>query len=253
MLDRLVEENQFLTCYIPVTNRAFVFRVKSVVNKTSPVLNYGPLPTRVDEVLPTFDGGSSSVPANGVLPARTYTPTGKTFPMLGAYDESDMWYLSEDDRDRVFHVVQYITPAFIRCDLQIPTGVTQGRLQKDRIITGVEKDFGFSRGIIETVHLPRIHYGYRYANDTNISVITNAKFYYGEYIIETPRNPDLIFDVLTRRIQSKWVTVPINVMDISISSALNKTYGIQGFTVYRQDQRNDAIKEYNDLLGKVMV
>jgi len=248
----LVIEGEYLTCFIPSTSRAFVFRVKSRVNRRYEELFYGPLPLSAGDTLPTYEGGSVSVPADGVIPARSYTE-GLSFPMSGAYDEGDMWYLSEDYRDRVFHVLQYVTPGFLRVDVEIPVGVSQGRFQKDKIVTGVDKDFGFSRGFYEIVHLPRIHYGYRYGNDTNIDLYASVRFVYGEYIVEIPRSANLIFDILTRRIPSHWVTMPLNVMDPTVEMSLNTVYGITGFPVYRLDQRDAALKEYESLLRGVKI
>ena len=248
----LTIENEHLVAFIPSTSKALVFRVKSRVNRRYEQLNYGGLPLTSGTTLPTFEGGSVSVPADGVIPARAYT-TGLMFPMSGAFDSSDMWYTPEDYRDRLFHVIQHVTPAFLRVDVQIPIAVTQGRFQKDKIVTGVDKDFGFARGSYEIVHLPKVHYGYRYGNDTNVPLYTFVKFVYAEYIIETPKNSSLIFDILTRRIPSHWVTLPINVMDATVERALTEVYGITGFPLYRQDMRETAIREYDTLLKEVKI
>jgi len=250
----LVLENNFLTLYIPATAEALVFRVKSRVNRGYEVLNYGPLPLAYGTTLPTYEGGSVSVPASGVMPARSYVKDGLEFSTtLDVYDKGDMWYLPEDCRDRLFHVLQYVTPAFLRMDVQIPVGVTQGRFQKERVTTGVDKDFGFTRGFMEIVHIPKIRYGYRYGNDTNINLVTNARFIYGEYIIEIPRNSALIFDILTRRVASHWITLPISYMDSTVKSSLIDVYGVTGFPLYRLDQRNEAIAKYDQLLREVKV
>jgi hypothetical protein len=248
----LTIENENLVAFIPSTSKAFVFRVKSRVNRRYEQLNYGGLPLTSGTTLPTFEGGSVSVPADGVIPARAYT-TGLMFPMSGAFDSTDMWYTPEDYRDRLFHVIQHVTPAFLRVDVQIPIAVTQGRFQKDKIVTGVDKDFGFARGSYEIVHLPKVHYGYRYGNDTNVPLYTFVKFIYGEYIIETPKNSSLIFDILTHRIPSHWITLPINIMDATVERALTEVYGITGFPLYRQDMRETAIREYDALLKEVKI
>jgi len=248
----LVRENELLVCYVPATNRALVWRVKARVN-AYPVLNYGPLPFTAGELLATYEGGSTAVPADGVLPARSYNSTGKSFPLRGAIDETDMWYLTDDYRERVFHVIQKVTPSFVRVDVQIPKNVVQGRFQRDKVVTGVDTDFGFTRGVYETVHLHKVHYGYRYGNDTNLSVYTNVKFVYGEYLIETPRDPELIFAVLTKKVPSHWVSLPINVWDVTIERAMLDAYGILGFTVYGAHQRSEAIEEYRRLLREVRV
>jgi len=246
----LVPEGCYLTLFFPPTGKALVFRVKSRANAGREVIDYGPLPLKSGESIPTYEGASTTVPADGVIPARSYT-TGKTFPMPGAYDETDMWYVPEDYRDRLFHVIQHVTPAFLRVEAQIPLNVSQGRFQKDKVMTGVDRDFGFSRGKLEMIHVPKLRYGYRYGNDTNVDLYTFARFVYGEYIVEIPRNPGLIFDILTRRVPSHWVSMPISVMDRSILTALEDAYGIDGFTVYREDQRAEAMREYESVLRGV--
>jgi hypothetical protein len=250
----LCPENSFLTAFIPATSKALVFRVKSRVNRRYEVLSYGPLPLTSGTTLPTYEGGSVSVPADGVIPARAYTKDGLAFSTaLDVLEKSDMWFLSKDDRERLFHVIQYVTPLFLRMDVQVPMGVTQGRFQKDRVSTGVDKDFGFSRGVYEIVHLPALRYGYRYGNDTNVNLYTSVKFVYGEYIVEIPRNASLVFDILTRRVPSHWLTLPINYTDPSVERALTDTYGITGFPVYRVDQRDAALREYDALLREVKI
>jgi len=249
----LVQENSFLAVYIPATNRAFVFRVKSRANKGFERIAYGPLPLPSGTTLATFTGGTVSVPADGVLPAMSLIPVGITFPYTGAYDSTDMWYLSEDYRDRVFHVITRVTPRWLRIDLQIPTGVVQLRFQRDKLPLGIERDWGFSRGVIETVHIPEVHYGYRFANDTNMNVYTFVEFIYGEYIIDIPKDPYLIFGVLSKKVPHHFITLPVNVYDATLREALVKVYGIEGFPVYPIHERDKAVKEYTELLKEVKI
>jgi len=249
---RLARENEFLVVFIPAIERALVFRVKSVINAGREYIHYGPLPVSEGDVLSTLDGGSISVPADGVLPARAYTGA-LTFSMSDVFDEDDMWYIPADYRERVFHVIQHITPSFLRVDAQIPPAVTQGRFQRDKKIIGVEKDFGFARGEFEMIHFPEIHTGYRYANDTNVDVRTSVEFTYGEYIVEIPKNSELIFDILTKKVESRWITLPISVTDPTITEGLKKTYGITGFQLFRLDQKDEAIAEYAKILKEVIL
>jgi len=247
----LVKTNEFLTVVLPAYG-ALVFRVKTRTNRGYEKLPYGPLPLSSGDALPTYEGASATVPADGVLPARAYT-TGLSFPLDGAYDETDMWYTTEDYRERLFHVIQKVTPAFLRVDVQIPKAVTQGRFQRDKVITGVDTDFGFARGELEVVHIPRLRYGFRYGNDTNLNVYTMVNFVYAEYIVEIPKDPNLIFDVLTRRVPSHWITLPVNVTDVSIDSALDKTYGFRGFPIYGINEKERAVREYAELLREALV
>ena len=248
----LVKENRFLTVYIRATNRAFPFRVVTRWNRGYEVINYGPLPLDEGDTLPTYDGGTTSVPADGVMPARAYLRTGTSFPLEGVVEEDDMWYVHEAYRDRVFHVIQYVTPSFLRIDVQIPAGVDHARFQKDKKIVGIGYDFGFARGRLEMVHLPRVRCGYRWGNDTNLDVYTLVKFVYGEYVVEIPDDASLIFDILVGRVPSHWVSLPITAYEASrLKEELLKVYGIEGFTVYREGQKGKALAEYMSLLREV--
>jgi len=251
----LVLEGEHLTVYIPATMKAFVFRVKSRANRGFEKFHYGPLPLPANLPLASYAGGVIPVPAAGVMPMTAYTPTGMglTFPFSGAYDEKDMWWLPEDLRERLFHVISEVTPKWLRRDVEIPTGVPQGRFQRDKVTTGVDKLFGYARGKIETVHFPKLHYGYRFGNDSNLNVYTGISFTYGEYVVETPKDSELIFNILTRRIPSHWVTMPITVYDETIRRAFIEVYGVEGFTLYPINKRAEAVAEYDKLLKEVKV
>jgi len=244
----LVRENSFLTVYFPANNKALVFRVKSVYNKDYPVIDYGPLPISANTELPTFDGGSTTVPEDGVMPAMAYMDHGISFPLTGAFDETDMWYLPPEYRDRLFHIHMFIKPAWMRIEVDIPKDVMQYRFQRDKVVLGINKLWGYSRGYLEVVQLPGIHYGYRFGNDTNLNVYTKVKFVYGEYVVEIPHDPSLIFEILTRKIPSYWVTMPVTSLDPTIRVSLINTYGIDGFPVMPIDKRSEAIQVYENLL-----
>jgi hypothetical protein len=244
------EENDLLVLFVPATQKVLVFRVVAV-NKN--VVEYGSLPIPAGTALPTFEGGSVTVPADGVLPGRSYLQTGITFPHPDAYDPTDMLYLPADDRDTLLHVRQEVSPAWIRIDVQIPKGVTQGRMLKKRLVAGVDRDFGFSRGIFEAVHIPRVHYGYRYANDSNADAYTYARLVVAEYTVEVPKSPELIFDAITKRARAIWVTMPINYVDPAVSSALSEAYGFDGFRLYSVVERDKALAEIREVLKKSKV
>lgn len=245
----LLDENEFLTVYIPAINRALIYRVISKVNKNFEIFNYGLLPISSGDSLYSYDGGTASAPADGCLAGRSYTDD-LQFPLSGAYDSNDMWYLPEDYKDEIFHVIQKITPSWIRIDVRIPTGISQLRFQRDKVFLGIDRDFGFSRGTFETIHIPRIHYGYRYGNDTNLPVYVSVKFIYGEYKIELVKDANLAFDILSRKISSKWVTLPIYQFDPNIGNAFNIIYnGFDGYPIYPINMREAAIASYNRILA----
>jgi len=249
----LVLEGEHLTAFIPATSKAFVFRVKSRVNRGFERFHYGPLPLPANLPLTSYVGGAIPVPANGVMPATAYTASGLSFPLSGAFDETDMWYVPKEWGDRLFHVKTQVTPGWLRVDLEIPKGVSQRRFQREKVSLGLEKLFGYSRGSAEAIHFPDIHYGYRFGNDSNLSVYTGVDFTYGEYVVEIPKDSELIFNILTRRAPSYWVTMPISVYDANIKRAFVETYGIEGFTVHPITERSEAISEYNTLLKEVKV
>jgi len=249
----LVVDNGLLVALIPATRRALVFRVIGRANKGYEVFDYGPLPLTSGTTLSSYDGGTVTVPADGVLPARAYTTRGISFPLEGAYDRNDMWYVPEEHRDRLFHVHMKVVPAWIKCDVEVPPGASQGRFQKGRIVTGIDKDTGFRRGGLEMIHIPKVRYGYRFGNDTNVPVYTMVKFIYAEYMVEIPKDAEYIFNVITKKIPAYWITLPFNVYDDTIRRALNDTYGFEGFPIYGVHEKSKAIPEYEDLLREVKV
>jgi hypothetical protein len=248
--DGLVKDNELLVVYIPSSNKALVFRVISRQNKGFEKFDYGALPTTAGDVLSTYDGGVATVGISGEMPPRSYV-NGKKFPYTGVYDSTDMWFVPFTWTDRVYHVKTKIKPGFLRVGLQIPSGVNQSRFQKERVVGGADTNagFGYNLGEIETVHLPEIHYGYSFGNDSNLRLRTGVHFTYGEYIVKIPNSPSLICDVLSRTYPAHWVGLPISTVDASITQGLRKTWGFDGFTVYPNIQRQTAIDEYTSILG----
>ena len=221
-------ENDLLVVYFPPVNKALVFRVKAAYNGT---YRYGPLPIKGGETLSLIGGGTTTAPADGVLPATSYTSE-KTFSTTADVpDKSDLWYLKEDDRDRLFYLKLKVLPQFIRIEQRVPPGVSQSRLHKSRVTGGVASDFGYSYGVAETIRIPKIRQTYIFANPLNFPVYTYAEFEYSELIVETPRDPSLITSILTRRVPAKWFKIPITVWDDSIQSNLLDVYGYDGVQV----------------------
>jgi hypothetical protein len=258
----LVAENNYLTIYIPATQSALVFRVVARANRGFEVFDYGPLPIRSGYSVTLFGGGTATVPADGVLPAMGITgdlrfPAIPGTPLENVRDKSDIWYLDKDDRDRLFHVKLHIYPPVIRTIVRIPTNVTQHRFQRDRVPLGIDTPLGFSRGLLEVVHIPYLIYGYRFANDTNLNLMTLVRFVFAEYIVEIPKRADLVFDILTRRVPSHWLTMPIASLEPAIQSALRDVYGFRepscGFKLYSAADRDRAIREYEEVLKVLKV
>lgn len=248
-----VLENGVLVCYNPDQQKAQVFRILSRENKGFETFNYGALPLSSGDTIQSLDGTSGTVSADGVIDSRAFTQTGLKYSLADVYDENDMWYVKDDYRKRLFHVKQKVTPAFLRCDIQIPINITQQRFQAEEKITGVDQDLGFSRGFTETVHFPKIHYGYRYGNDTNVGWYTHVQFNYAEYVVEIPKDPEIIFRALTQPGYAYWLTIMIHNYDSLIERAFNDCYGIEGFPLYPHWKRDAALKEYREILGGALI
>jgi hypothetical protein len=250
----LVKDNELLVTYIPSSNKALVFRVITRQNKGFEHFDYGALPTVAAEVYNTYAGGVATVGLAGEMPPWSYV-TSKKFPLSGCFDATDMWFVPYSWQDRVFHVKTQVKPGFLRVGLQIPSGVNQSRFQKERVVGGAETNsgFGYKTGEIETVHLPEIHYGYTFGNDTNLRLRTGVHFTYGEYVVKIPNSPSLIFDVLSKAYPAHWVGLPVSTVDSSITQGLKKTWGFDGFTVYPNIQRDQALNEYKAILGSADV
>jgi hypothetical protein len=246
----LVKANELLTVYYPNTNKAMVFRVISRQNEGFERFTYGTIPTSVGDVLNTYDAGTATVGIAGELPARSYT-TGKQFPASDVWDTTDQWFVPYTWNDRVYHAKMKVTPGFVRVGLQIPQGVNQSRFQKERVVGGAsyQTGFGYHRGELEIVFMPEMHYGIQFGNDTNLNLRTGVEFVYGEYIVKIPNSASLIFDVLSRSYPCHWVGLPVTTADSTITQGLKKTWGFDGFQVYPNLKRDQAIKEYTAILG----
>ena len=251
----LVNPNEYLTVFMPATKKVMIYHVLARQNPGMEVINYGaiPLPT-TSGAMGTLDGGTATA-TSGVIPSRAITTRPVQFPppsdVVGSFDSSDMWYMDETYRDRIFHLNIYATPAWLRMAVEIPTGTKQQKFQKDRAQVGISNSFGWSTGHIETIHIPALRYGYDFGNEMNINLYTSLKFVYGEYQIAIPTDPDLIFDIVTQQRQSHWVTLPVFTNDSSIQSALQKNYNFQGFPMFDRTQRQKAIAEYTQIIPNI--
>ena len=249
-----LKANDYLAVTIPATQSAMVFRVKIPVNP-EPIFHYGAIPVPATGSLAGYDASSVSCVAAGVIPGRAYTAVGSGYAMAltSAYDASDMWYTNEDYRDRIFYIVAKTTPSFLQLGIEFPKGVQQYRFQRDNVMTGVGTNWGFSRGMIETVQFPDIHQSLRVGNDSNLAVYTGLQYQYNELIIETPRDPLTIYNILAGRIPSYRVDMPIQVQDPSIPINLQKVYGYTGFDMSLLSAPTEAVKAYTATLGGVLI
>ena len=259
---KLLREGDFIVVFFPAFNTAHVFRVVDVTNAEFTTLEYGYIPIKSGTTLINYVTGERvTVPADGVLPAYSYIPPKYdiTFPADSpplsrswrdrVYDNSDIWYLSENARDRLFHVHMFIYPPIIRVYPAFPKGRdVQFYFQRGNVPLEVYDDTGFSRGYFEWVSIPGIHWGWRFLNPLNIAVKTYVKFIFGEYRIEPIDDVELIFNILTREVKAYWVKVPLYVEDVTVRTALERVWGSVGFKLYPKYMKEQALREYEGIL-----
>lgn len=250
----LVEDNRYMVVFIPASEKALPFRILARQNRGGEILDYGSIPITSGETWGSYDGGTTTAPADDVIPNRGFTNTAKSFTpptnMSNVYDSSDMWYVPYDYRERLFHIKMDLTPKTLRCGMQIPKGANQQRFQKDRVILGVDKEAGFERGGLEYVQFPEIHYGFTFGNETNLDFYNKVRFTYGEYKVGIPADPDVVYNLLDGRIQSHWVTMPVATYDATLRVALEKCYGFDGFDMYSPEERAEAVANYSAVIAR---
>lgn len=258
----LVPDNAYMVVYIPETKSALVHRVVNRANNLSATLEYGALPLIAGDSMPTYDGSSVDVPETGVLPARAYSRNGSgiRFPLANAWDVNDMFYTPDDYRRTLMHVIVDVHPAITRLDLQIPSGMEQGKFQRSNVSMGIDRvGTALPRGRIETAFIPEVGYALMVGNDTNINFNTGVRFTYGEYTIESVKNPYTVLDVLMGQRAASWITLPVTYYSNQLQQALRNAYGYEGFPVYprdardREESRTQIIANYTKIIQGMMI
>jgi len=217
----------FETCEGP---KAYIFKVKAVANMYWDKLVYGPLPVKAGMVVGTLVGGTTTVPADGVLPPYAVVDHLK-FPApagLSAYDSSDMWYIPRDKSDILFIYKVKLKPSWLRIEPRIPEGVDQARFLGDKNIVGAASLMGFSRGEFEVVQLANVHYGWRIANDTNLAVATRVVFEYRELRVEVVKDGRVYREFESGRLSGVYVVrLPTYILPDDMESRLEEAYGMK--------------------------
>lgn len=242
-----VKNNGFLSIYIPAFDKAMVFRVIARQNPISTEMSYGSLPVKSGDTLNLYGGGISAVGEDGVLKGNTYTQPIQ-FPLVGAERDNDMMFTPFTYVNRLFHYKVKTSPSHLRIGYQIPHGASQGKFQDDKIIIGVEKEFGFERGESEMVYFPELTVGHVFGNDTNLDVNTSVTFNYAEYLIDFVWDPVALFNILSGLAPSYRITYPMVTDDQTVKNALIKTYQFDGFKIFTPYQQSEAIAEYTKVL-----
>ena len=259
----LTQPNNYLGLFLPALGTELVFHIKYRFNPTFTLLNYGPLPTTTSDSWNNYNGiaggtgGSSSPAGAGQIPAGCWIK-GKQFNVPSTlylsgtfpFGQGDIWYTQ--DPTRVFEVRTYLTPNWLRIAVDMPTGQVQQALQ-GTVAGGVDQDFGWRRGHFYTVHIPYLHYGYGFGNDSNAALpLTRCIFRYAEQIIEMVRDESTVFGVIAGMIPANVVSLSVVNAASQITSSLKTTYGFTGFPVYPRQKQDIAQAKYKGIIAGLL-
>ena len=265
----LTYPNQFLDLFFPATGQSIVLYVRNRQNPVASLFNWGPLPTTTSTAFTVYNGegggfGGSAFPTvAGTIPAAGWfkgmqfgippAPNGSTWApnvnVQGTFPSgnNDVWYTLS--ANRLFEVLQYVTPAWLRVSMDIPTGQNQQILQQT-VAGGVDQDFGWKRGTWYGVHIPGIHYGYEYGNDTNVQVMSRIFFRYAEQFVAVVTEPRIVFEVINNAIPNHKVYMPVVSNQDAVAAPLMAAYGYTGVPVYPRSMREQALPQYKNILDQ---
>ena len=262
VLDELgfVREYGYVCIYVPAYERFLVFQVISRLNRGHERFIYGPLPLKSGTTIGTLEGGSTTVPADGVFPARGAIPIelAITFP-VGAYeslfpnikDKNDIFY--HEYSDQIYHVKVHLTPPFIKVQVTPWKGIGQYWYQEQNYLT-LAHPTGWSYGSVELWYFPKVHWYLALANEMYFDVYTRVIFHYAIYRVRIPKDPELIYDIIvTQKVPAYHFTLQYFRRVREVDRKLSEVYGFKideiGFPWIRD--RDEAIKEYRRILDMV--
>ncbi len=251
--------NNYLQLFLPAYQTSIVLYVKYRHNPTWDLVNYGPLPFTTSTAYNAYNGvgggsgGSPTATVTGELPASAWIKgvqfnVPSTFYIQGTfpYGNSDIWYTQTNSR--LFEVAQKTSPTWLRVGCDVPTGQVQETFQ-DTVAGGVDQDFGWRSGRYKTAHIPYIHYGYQYGNDTNAPIYTGMTFWYAEQEVALVRDPNLVFQIINGLYPANTMELPIVTKQTQIDTALNQAYGFTGFPIYPKNRQAEAVAAYQALIS----
>ena len=251
----LVLPNRIIAVYIPAVNQVLPLRI---VRRRVHVIPYGPLPLSKGETLPTLDGGSVTVPEDGVFPARAYTSRPRRFPTtLDVDDKTDIFYIDDTRHPEwIVHAHVYIEPSHIRVMLRIPETLVQGVFHPNRVPLDIRSDFGWNRGYVEVVYFPGVHYGFDFCNDLYVDFRTWVTIIYGEYMVEPVLDIDKVLEIMFGKAEDTYYyTLPVESLDSAFKEKLQKLYGFYGdyvgYPVYPEFMKEEAKKKVEEIVNEI--
>lgn len=193
-----VRENEFLVISFPMWRGILAYRILARINKGFEKINYGVLP---------LDPTDSGVNDGQILANTTSGRFAFSWAILPAEQRNDMFYF--DNKDKIKHVRIKVSPYILRNFFFLAVGVQQATYQGIAVADDtIPSDFGYWRGTFEIPILPYMHMQMSSYNHTNMNLIGDIQFEYGEYTVELIKDPGLLFDLMNRRIWAHWMTYP---------------------------------------------
>lgn len=209
----LVEDNKVISIYIPSVDAILPLRVIYRENRGYEEFNYGPIPV-------SFSGYE-----DGVIPAEQETSTIMfRYTKLPPELAEDMFYYTESGK--LIHARIKISPILLRVMTEVPLGSKVYSFQ-DKVTQGLTEDFGWFRGEIEMVFLPKIHVGFRFYNPTNLDLRTNVHITYAEYRVEVVKDVDILYKIVTKQYPAYWISFGGKYRFVQLEDAV-RVYGIPG-------------------------
>ena len=181
--------------YLPAYDAEIIATIKSRYNVMYEWFEYGPLPI------------NRNTTNEGIITAGQ-TVESITFPYepLPEVSRDDMFYFVETDR--IMHAYLHFSPVLMRVYPEVPVGKKQYALY-GKVAQTLDRDFGWTRGLVEFVFLPKIHVGWSFANHTNLDLRTMLRIKYAEYLIEPVTDREHLYKIVTGQIPAYEITYPV--------------------------------------------
>ena len=256
---QILEPGDWLVMYLPCKETVIPLRVTKQINKDQEVLNYGLAPIVATISATSLDtSGSVSPPIDGVLPKRSYVRL--LIPPLAWFenvvpDKSDMFLISKENKNEIYHIYAFTTPGFIKITVEIPPGYYGVYFMKYTwsYDANVDKTLKFNVGMLETVSIPNQHIAWIFINWTNLDLYLYLKFVIGHYQIGIPDNPELIYNVLIGKVKNvKFINWQYYRTATDVDKTLTEwinTYGIPIKVYYVSKEK--ALEYIKEFLSKI--
>lgn len=261
MLDK-VREGTYIVIHFPVScetqitindkkvklrnSKFIVLRVVDILDRENSELYYGLIPVKGDTPQYVLTAKTSMLSnADGTLLPFAIAPYGESaqFPsndiINNVFDDKNIWYIDPEDvngRDMLYITEMMLYPSFIKVAVTIkdfpePEKI-QARFGKYTFIeTNEPPVFGWSYVPYTFIVIPGVHYGFYFANMTNLIVPVQATFRYYYCYAPPVKDPETILAVVRHEVPNviEWTFPAVTgVRHDTIVEILQKAYGFAG-------------------------